>query len=108
MPYVVIARVEPGTEPLVLGRVCRACPVQSNDGLMVHVVARSPFIAWVLRNAGWTPRTASTYQLKPVPGGPLFGMNEGPFPDVSAIKDAVERHTSDICAIHVSAQAPGP
>lgn len=105
MPYVIVGCLEPGTEPLIIGRICQARLVQSNDGLTVHVVEKAPSLALILRNPGWV-RTAWTYQLSPIPEGALANIDPGPYPDLSAINDAVERQTGDACAIRVSAQAP--
>jgi hypothetical protein len=101
MPYVIVARVEPKTQPLVVARVCRARIEAAIDDTLVHIVEKAPFEAEIFRNPGWTS-TAWTYQLRPVAGGSLDGVAKGPFPDLSAIKTAIETHTADTCAIRVS------
>lgn len=99
MPFVIVARVEGDSE--VCGLVCQAHVVRSNDGLEVHVVEKAPFVARILRNPGWTG-TAWTYQLEPMAGGRLDGASNGPYADLSKIKDVVENYTGESCAIRVS------
>lgn len=103
MPYMIAARVELGTK--IVGRIGKARLVQSDHGLAVHVLEQGPCIAEILRNA--SRRAAWTYQLKPAPGEALEGIGQGPYPDLSAIKDAVENYSKDTCAIRISTPTIG-
>ncbi len=104
MPYLIAARVELGTR--TVGRVGRARLTLSVDGLAVHVLDRSLALATIQRNSDGKV-AAWTYRLEPVPGSALDGVHLGPYPDLSAIKNAIEIHTCDACAISISAPTVG-
>ena len=87
MPYVIIARVEPRTEPLIVGRICRAHLVSTNDGRKIYKPARLPSLANIVRDPA-ASLEAPTFSLDVTSGEALAGLSGGSYLDLSEIKNA--------------------
>jgi len=106
VPYVIIAKVEPKTEPLIAGRICRARLVGSHSGQTVYMPSREPSVGAIVFSPGAMTKGltfAPTYDVVSVSGGPIAELSWGPYSDLSAIKNAIEGLTNEICRIMVSA-----
>jgi hypothetical protein len=105
MPYVIIARVEPRTEPLIVGRICRAHLVSTNDGRKIYKPARLPSLANIVRDPA-ASLEAPTFSLDVTSGEALAGLSGGSYLDLSEIKNAIEMYTDETCRISSSAMDP--
>jgi hypothetical protein len=102
MPYVIIAKVESNTDPLIVARICRAQLVDLRDGRKIYTPMREPSVATVVRDPASEPY-ARTYCINPLPEGTLAGLAGGSYLDLSTIKDVIENHTDETCRIRSSA-----
>jgi hypothetical protein len=105
MPYVIMARVEPRTKPLIVGRVCRARLVSTNDGRKAYRPAQSPSVANIIRDPAASLH-ARTYSLDVASDEALAGLAGGSYADLSEIKNTIEIYTDETCRISVYALDP--
>jgi hypothetical protein len=103
MPYVIIIRPETNAGPQNIGRICRARSTRMGAAHTSYKLIVEPSHATVLFTPGSIAAGAPTYDVISSATGAIAGLSEGPYSDVSAIKDAVESYTNETCLIRISA-----